>query len=436
MLRCSTNQQTKLERLDKVNCAGVLTLLFARIIYAIIWFNIASIFSHIASDFKEDVSMLGLITASFFVGIGIFQVPGGILAAKQGSKKTATYGMTIASSAALLCGLSSQLQQIEVLRFVVGLGMAFFFGPSVTLITRYLGRRSEGLAVGLLNSAHSIGGIIGLFGWVIIAESIGWRQSLLVSGGLGLISSLLLIVLLSRKEQQEQQESGRGFEIKVSDVRRVLFDKSLFGFGLVLLGAQIAWGLTLTFVVFYLEDYLKINSSMAGLVGSLSLIFALVAAPVFGRIYDRIRNIQKLLFVCGLAMSISIAAISSANTNTSSALYIVVISTVLVGIFSAGVFTIAYASAKEAYRIRRRNEANVEKRRTITPLQPEYDTLAISWVNGLSLFGAFWVPIIFSFIVHHLGYPIAWLLGGIFSLLFILPTLGIKSFKDKDKNAD
>jgi MFS family permease len=436
MLRCSTNQQTKLERLDKVNCAGVLTLLFARIIYAIIWFNIASIFSHIALDFKEDVSMLGLITASFFVGIGIFQVPGGILAAKQGSKKTATYGMTIASSAALLCGLSSQLQQIEVLRFVVGLGMAFFFGPSVTLITRYLGRRSEGLAVGLLNSAHSIGGIIGLFGWVIIAESIGWRQSLLVSGGLGLISSLLLIILLSRKEQQEQQESGRGFEIKVSDVRRVLFDKSLFGFGLVLLGAQIAWGLTLTFVVFYLEDYLKINSSMAGLVGSLSLIFALVAAPVFGRIYDRIRNIQKLLFVCGLAMSISIAAISSANTNTSSALYIVVISTVLVGIFSAGVFTIAYASAKEAYRIRRRNEANVEKRRTITPLQPEYDTLAISWVNGLSLFGAFWVPIIFSFIVHHLGYPIAWLLGGIFSLLFILPTLGIKSFKDKDKNAD
>ena len=426
-----------MERLDKVNRAGILTLLFARITYAINWFNIASIFSYIASDFKQDVSLLGLITASFFVGIGIFQVPGGILAAKQGSRKTAIYGITIASFAALLCGLSSQLQQIELLRFVVGLGMAFFFGSSVTLITRYLGRRSEGLAVGLLNSAHSVGGIIGLFGWVIIAEIIGWRQSLLVSGGLGLISSLLLIVLLPRKEEQEpeQQELGRGFEIKMSDIRRVLFDKSLLGFGLVLLGAQIAWGLTLTFAVFYLEDYLKINSSIAGLVGSLSLVFALVAAPVFGRIYDRIRNIKKLLFVCGLAMSSSIAAISSVITNTSTAVYIVVISTVLVGIFSAGVFTVAHTAAKEAYRIRRRNEANVERRRTITPLQSEYDTLAISWVNGLSLFGAFWVPLIFSFIVHYMGYPIAWLLGGIFSLLFILPTLGIKTFKYKDKNA-
>ena len=75
---------------------------------------------------------------------------------------------------------------MEILRFVVGLGMALFFGPSVTLITRYLGRGSEGLAVGLLNSAHSIGGIIGLFGWVILAEVVGWKQSLLLSGGVGI----------------------------------------------------------------------------------------------------------------------------------------------------------------------------------------------------------------------------------------------------------
>ena len=65
----------------------------------------------------------------------------------------------------MLCGLSSQLQQIEVLRFVVGLGMALFFGSSVTLITRYFGRGSEGFAIASLNSAHSIGGIIGIFGW-------------------------------------------------------------------------------------------------------------------------------------------------------------------------------------------------------------------------------------------------------------------------------
>jgi MFS family permease len=292
--------------LDRVRRLAVLSLLFARVIYAINWFNIASIFPHIALDFKQDVSLLGLLSTSFFLGIGLFQVPGGILSAIQGPRRTAIYGITIASSAALLCGLSSQLQQMEVLRFVVGLGMALFFGPSVTLVTRYLGRGSEGLAVGLLNSAHSIGGIIGLFGWVIIAEFVGWKQSLLLSGSLGLISSLLLITFLPRKQkeqvkQPEQKIVGKHLELKILDIRSVLLDKSLFLFGLVLLGAQIAWSLSLTFIVFYLEDYLKVNSVMAGFIASLTLICGLISAPVFGRIYDKIRNIKNLLFVCGVA---------------------------------------------------------------------------------------------------------------------------------------
>ena len=58
--------------------------------------------------------------------------------------------------------------------------------------------------------------------------------------------------------------------------------------------------------------------------------------------------------------------------------------------------------------------------------------LAISWVNGLSLFGAFWVPIVFTYVVQHIGYAIAWLLGGIFSLLFILPSLGVATYKIKN----
>jgi MFS family permease len=419
------------------------------VVYAINWFNIASIFSHIASDFKQDISLLGLLTTTFLIGVGVFQVPGGILASIQGSRRTAIYGIIIASSAALLCGLSSQLQQMEVLRFVVGLGMALFFGSSVTLITRYLGRGSEGFAVALLNSAHSIGGIIGIFGWIILAEVVGWRQSLLLSGGFGFISSIFLIVFLPWKhreegekeelQQQQQQQQfqrqipkkGKHFQIKISDIRKILFDKSLFSFGLVLLGAQIAWGLPLTFIVFYLEDYLKVNPSAAGLIAGLGLIAGVVSAPVFGRIYDKTKNVKKLLFVCGMAMSAGVAgfAITTTTSSSSLGLYIAGISNVLVGVFSAGVFTIAYTSAKETNRKTSKGIRNEENIESTTITKSSYDTLAIGWVNGLSLFGAFWVPILFSFVVQHVGYAIAWLLGGIFSLLFIFPSLGITTYK-------
>jgi MFS family permease len=429
-----------MKNLNKINSWAVSSLLLARVIYAINWFNIAAIFSLIASDFKQDVSLLGLLTTSFLIGIGLFQVPGGILAAIQGSRRTAIYGITIASSAALLCGLSSQLQQMEILRFVVGLGMALFFGSSVTLTTKCLGRGKEGFAVALLNSAHSIGGIIGIFGWIILAEIIGWRQSLLLSGVLGLISSMFLIAFLPRQEgsndkkiekrhQKQMPNKQKHYQIKKSDIRRVLFNKSLFMFGLILLGAQIAWGLSLTFIVFYLEDYVRISPSIAGLIAGLGLMSGVISAPIFGRIYDKTKNTGKLLFVCGLLMSAGVAGIAF-TTGTSLGLYIAGISNVLVGVFSAAVFTIAYASSNITYK-KGRMEMMKNEDNSIEATS-SFDTLAISWVNGLSLFGAFWVPILFSFVVHHIGYTIAWLVGGILSFLFILlPSFGIKKYNVK-----
>src|SRR5215831_19116950 len=56
--------------MDRFSSLAVLSLLFARVIYAINWFNIASIFPHIALDFKQDISFLGLLSTSFLVGIG------------------------------------------------------------------------------------------------------------------------------------------------------------------------------------------------------------------------------------------------------------------------------------------------------------------------------------------------------------------------------
>src|SRR5437660_5799709 len=78
---------------------------------------------------------------------------------------------------------------------------------------------------------------------------------------------------------------------------------------------------------------------------------------------------------------------------------------ILAGFFAAGGFIIPYAKAKEIS----------EK------YQPMYQTLAVSFVNGVSLFGAFWVPLLFSGIARHSGYSMAWMLGSLLTLVLILP---------------
>jgi MFS family permease len=380
--------------------AAVLSLILARILYTVNWFNIASTFYLMAIEFKQDVSMLGLVTAWFLVGVGLFQVPAGILVVKVGTRKMAIYGIFVASLAALASGFSENSSQMAVFRLIVGIGMACFFGPSVILISKYLGKGSEGLGIGLLNSAHAIGGIFGLFAWVVLAEALGWRMSLVISGGLGVFTGLMLCLSLVKEDHNE----SKYFTVKLHDIVTTIFNKELIILGITLLGFQAGASLILTFAITYFVQNLELNPVTASLIGSLSLITALGSSPLFGRIYDKIRDAKKLLLISGMASGFCFLGIAS------SSLHVIIVSIVFAGFFLSAGFVIVYAKAKE-----------------INRLQSQYQTLAVGFVNGLSLFGAFWIPILFSLIVNRSGYGTAWLVGGIIVVLLIIPVVKLTS---------
>jgi sugar phosphate permease len=183
--------------------------------------------------------------------------------------------------------------------------MAFFFGPSVILISSFLGKGSEGLGIGILNSAHSFGGIIGIFGWIVIAHLIGWRDSLIMSGFLGIISGFFLIYVTGQSKIKKknicssQNKSSRNFgnfiplykpengitnsafKIKLNDIKIIVFNKSIIIIGLSLLGVQIGWNLVSTFIVLYLKNGLHINPLFAGFVGGIPMIFNVISSPIF-----------------------------------------------------------------------------------------------------------------------------------------------------------
>ncbi|MFY9566542.1 MAG: MFS transporter, partial [Nitrososphaeraceae archaeon] len=379
----------------------------------------------IAYDLKQDISMLGLVTSSFIIGVGLFQVPAGIIAAKYGPEKLAIFGILLASFCALVTGLSESILQIAVLRFIVGAGMACFFGPSVILITKFLGRRSEGLGIGLINSAHAIGGIVGIFGWVVLAQLTGWRISLVIGGTLGLLTGLILSISLSRKNSKslpeeenlplsnnepvsdlEAKKISPAMGISISGLRRTIFNKSLIILGLTLLSFQAGSSIILTFIVFYLGGTLRIDYTIAGLIGSLNLVIALFSSPMFGLLYDRTKKAKKILIISGFAAAVSIWGMIIPS------IYVILPSMIFSAIFLSAGFVVVYAEAKRT--------------NTIQGLDLKYQTLAVSFVNGISLFGAFWIPFLFSFAAERFGFSIAWLMGGLIVLAFILPAFKLK----------
>jgi MFS family permease len=195
-------------------------LIFATAVFAINSYNILSIFYLIAAEFNQDISLLGLTSATHILGIGILQIPCGIMAAKYGPRNTAITGMLMITISAVLVGVSTDIYQIAIFRFVLGGGLAFLVPPVIVLSAQNFRKGSEALAVGVMASSHAAGGMIGLVGWAFLAASIGWRASIIIGGVLAAIAVAVLYLLLPpRMKIITTINKQQGFTIQLSHIR-------------------------------------------------------------------------------------------------------------------------------------------------------------------------------------------------------------------------
>ncbi|MDV3244878.1 MAG: MFS transporter, partial [Nitrososphaerales archaeon] len=263
---------------------AIAVLVMMRIIYAINWLNIGAIFYAMEPDFHAGVLGLGTLTSGFYLGVGLMQVPGGILAARWGPKKIVVLGTMISSVSAVATGFAPGLAVATALRFLVGGGMAFVFAPAVVIIARLLREGRSGLGVGLFNSAFNVGGIFALFLWGVIAGLTGWRLSVELSGGLGVVSGLLVMTTVP------VDEANLEFRVRGQQLRKVLADSRLIIIGLGMLGVSAGNGLASSFMVYYLIGVFGLSAAQAGIIASMLVAVPIFSAVYAGHVYDRMKR--------------------------------------------------------------------------------------------------------------------------------------------------
>ena len=378
------------------NRRAVTSLMFGRLIYAVNWYNFAAVFTLVARDMNQNVSGLGAAVGSFYLGVALFQIPGGLLAAKIGPQRTSVYGTVLASTAAMLTSITTNFSQLLALRFFVGTGMAFVFAPAVILMTRYFRQRAEGFSVGLFNAGFYLGGAFGIFAWAVLADAWGWRESLAISGGVGLFTAVLMLLLVPRDTLRED------FTMKTPEIRKILTSRWLVLLGVGMFGVNGLSSLVTAFMVFYLQSSQNASAALAGGVGALALIGPQISSPLFGMLHDRIGNPYWVMFLCGLA---AIAGLELASIPFVSA---AILASLIVGFAVGGAVTVGFSAAREL-------------------AHAEYEVLAVSSINSSGLFAGFFFPIIFSWTVLSFGYSSAWLLSGLYMTPFIAAILLTKS---------
>ncbi|HME18598.1 MAG TPA: MFS transporter, partial [Nitrososphaerales archaeon] len=361
---------------------AIVALVAARIIYATNWLNIGAIFRLMEQTLNGGVLGLGVVTSSFYLGLGLAQIPAGVLAAKIGPKRVVVSGIMLFSVATLGIAASSQLAQVAELRFLVGVGMALVFAPAVVLVAKFFGGTRAGVGVGVFNSAYDVGGILGLYAWIVIASEAGWQSSLLLSGGLGAATGLLVLIMVPG------DEANLGFRIRTPALLGILKDRQLILLGLGTLGLSIGNILISSFMVYYLNASLGVPLATAGLVTAAIVVVPIATAIWGGSLYDGTRRPRLLMVLscAGMVVALLLASVPS--------LALAAVGTALGGVVSGVGFTIAFAWARD-----------------LNTAEPQYDGLAIAWVNGISLTGSFVPALVFSLVAGSSGYSTAWLAG-------------------------
>ncbi len=370
-------------------------LLSANVAVAILQFNIASIYSLMAQEFATGVSGLGLASSVFFLGIGISEIPGGILGTRIGPRNAVLTGMVLSSTSIIFSSILYNFSLIIVARFFTGIGVGAAFPPLVILLTSIYRKGSEAQAIGALSLSFNLGGVVGLFGWAVLGELLGWRYSVFISGLLVAVFGILIYKNFPKTESNFESK-----KLNFSDLRAALFDRSLTLVTILLVGIGAAGALNWNFEVYFLETTLKLSPGLAGLIGGVGPLFA-ISAPFVGRVYDRRGRAKVWLFASALLLTVGVA-ITALDTIVAA-----ILASIFVGIGTSIGYTIGLTIAKEAGRA----------------LRKEYESIAVGWADSISLLGGFFSPIVFSFVVLEKGYSIGWISGGFFALILAVPFL-------------
>jgi MFS family permease len=249
------------------------------------------------------LSTLGFFTAAFLVGAGAFQIPVGIYAARHGATRAALIGLAILGVTSVLSAASGEFYLQLAMRFLAGMGSAFYFAPGLVIASSVLGQRS-GLASGVYSGLFYLGGGVASLAFTPLASSLGWQTPFIVSAVISFVAlSENAYAFRGHKESKEWD---------VAKARHIFSSRTIRLVAISILGASAVNYVITQFFINYVEDYLRYPAAITGTVASLVFIGAAFGGPVGGWLSDHFRNRRRFLLLpsIGAAISVSLFAVN------------------------------------------------------------------------------------------------------------------------------
>ncbi|MFZ3355608.1 MAG: MFS transporter [Thermoplasmata archaeon] len=372
------------------------TLLVSRMVYAFNWYNVGAVFSLLEIGLHAGTEQIGIVLGAFLIGVGLFQVPAGLAAIRYGARRVSIFALLMMGIAGVASAFAPSWQTLALIRFVAGVGAAFFFSPALSLVASYYPSGQRGPVIGLYNGGFSIGGTVGIFAGAALGYAYGWPIALLV-GGIGLlVIGLVAFAVLPTRPKEGQPRLAAIW----SEGRQVLRSRSIWALSLALTGFWAAIYIVAQYFVAYGTHVHPVwGLGVIAALPSVVVLLSFPGGPVGGWLGERARDPRRLIALFAVGAGLSVLAIPF------SPLWALWGVCALLGFTDGVVFAVLYL---------------------IPTYLPETHgeglALGVAVVNSIQVFLGSGLAIAFGFIAADWGYFDAWVITAVLSLV-MLPLL-------------
>ncbi len=374
-----------------------MALFAARTVYAFNWYNVGAVLPLVGVSLRANAAELGIVLGAFLAGVGLFQIPAGFADLRWGSRRTALGGLTLMGVAGVASAFSVQIYELAALRFLAGVGAAFFFSPALSLISSYFPPGRRGPVIGLYNGGFSLGGAIGLTAGASIGIGYGWPLALAV-GGIG----LLILVLVNHLVLPADPAFRRNF--RANDLwqaaGRVLRSRPIWALSLALTGFWAAVYVATQYIVEYATStHASWGVQSAATLAALALIMSLPGGPIGGWVGERGYDRRTILGLFGIAIGCLVLAVPFLGLLALAADF------VALGLIEGAAFAVLYLIPSY-----------------LAETQGEGVALGIALMNSIQVLLGSAIAVTFGYVALLAGFTVAWLYAGGLALA-LLPLL-------------
>ncbi len=304
--------------------------------------------SELMRDFSVTSQTLGILSGIYFYSYAAMQLPGGVLMDYFGPQRLLTIATTICAISTIAFGLTDNFFMACLARLMIGFGSAFAAVGAMKLAVNWFPAERFALLTGMMVTIGMLGAIGGEAPLAMLIDYCGWRHSMLIMGGIGLVLAVLIFSVAkdvpNTTDANAHHPDHDIDEPVISSLIALLKNKQLwlvaFYGGLMYMATPIFCGLWgVPFLMF------KMHVAKAAAANYVSLVFVgwAIASPLWGIFSNRIGRRKTSMYIGSVGALISCTMFIYAPIESS---WLMEFFLFTFGIFSAG-FLPAFAVAKE-----------------------------------------------------------------------------------------